>query len=76
MNVRVKTLNVPYSVRGVPGAPVLMPLEWKTLETAQPEDFTLRNAAAIVEAKGDIWRDMLDRKQDLAKVLRAGAGLP
>jgi hypothetical protein len=36
----------------------------------------LRNAAAIVEAKGDIWRDMLDRKQDLAKVLRAGAGLP
>ena len=76
MNVRVKTLNVPYSVRGVPGAPVSMPLEWKTLETAQPEDFTLRNAAAIVEAKGDIWRDMLDRRQDLAKVLRAGAGLP
>ena len=67
---------MPYSVRGVPGAPVLMPLEWKTLETAQPEDFTLRNAAAIVEAKGDIWRDMLDRQQDLATVLRAGAGLP
>jgi DNA primase len=53
-----------------------MPLEWKTLEAAQPEDFTLRNAAAIIETRGDIWRDMLDRKQDLAKVLRGGAGLP
>ena len=43
MNVRGKTLNVAYSPRGEPGAPVSMPLTWEELAGAHPLDFTLAN---------------------------------
>ena len=69
MNVRVKTLNAPYSVRGLHGAPVSMPITWKELETAHPLDYTMANAADALEKRGDIWKDMLKAKQDLKKVL-------
>src|SRR5205823_12477322 len=36
MNVRGKTLNVAYSPRGEPGAPVSMPLTWEELAGAHP----------------------------------------
>ena len=36
MNVRGKTLNVAYSPRGAPGAPVSMPLTWEELAGAHP----------------------------------------
>jgi bifunctional non-homologous end joining protein LigD len=73
MNVRVKTLSAPYSVRGVPGAPVSMPLRWDELETAQPHDFTMANVGTMMAKRGDIWGDMLAIKQDLAKVLAGSA---
>src|SRR5688500_12357612 len=41
MNVRGKTLNVAYSPRGAPGAPVSMPLTWEELAGAHPLDFRL-----------------------------------
>jgi bifunctional non-homologous end joining protein LigD len=72
MNVRVKTLSVPYSVRGVPGAPVSMPLTWKELERAQPLDFTMANVGKMLAKRGDIWSDILASKQDLATVLAGG----
>ena len=46
MNVRGKTLNVAYSPRGEPGAPVSMPLTWEELAEAHPLDFRLTNVAA------------------------------
>jgi bifunctional non-homologous end joining protein LigD len=67
MNVRGKTLNVAYSPRGVPGAPVSMPLTWEELEAAEPPDFTIHNVPARVAKNGDRWHDVLERKQSLTK---------
>jgi bifunctional non-homologous end joining protein LigD len=71
MNVRVKTLSAPYSVRGLPGAPVSMPLMWSALRMAHPLDYTMANGPDIVAKSGDVWSDILDSKQDLAKALGA-----
>lgn len=67
MNVRGKTLNVAYSPRGVPGAPVSMPLTWEELEAAEPLDFTLRNVITRLEKTGDRWHDVFSTKQGLAQ---------
>jgi bifunctional non-homologous end joining protein LigD len=69
MNVRGKTLNVAYSPRGVPGAPVSMPLTWEELAGAHPLDFLLTNAAQRVAETGDRWGDALTSKQSLEGVL-------
>lgn len=67
MNVRGKTLNVAYSPRGVPGAPVSMPLSWEELEAAEPMDFTMDNVLARLEKTGDRWHDVFSTKQSLAQ---------
>jgi bifunctional non-homologous end joining protein LigD len=75
MNTRTKTLAAAYSPRGVPGAPVSMPLTWEELDTAQPLDFSLTHVAQRLAQTGDPWRDALARKQSLERTLaRAEAG--
>jgi bifunctional non-homologous end joining protein LigD len=69
MNVRGKTLNVAYSPRGEPGAPVSMPLTWEELAGAHPLDFRITNAAARLLETGDRWSDALERKQSLERAL-------
>ena len=69
MNVRGKTLNVAYSPRGVPGAPVSMPLSWEELANAHPLDFRITNAAVRLAETGDRWSDALTRKQSLERAL-------
>ncbi|MDQ5849070.1 MAG: DNA ligase D [Pseudomonadota bacterium] len=69
MNVRGKTLNVAYSPRGAPGAPVSMPLTWEELAGAHPLDFRMTNVAQRLAQSGDHWRDALKRKQSLEKAL-------
>ena len=69
MNVRGKTLNVAYSPRGAPGAPVSMPLTWDELQNAHPLDFRLANAAQRLAETGDRWREALTRKQSLERAL-------
>ena len=69
MNVRGKTLNVAYSPRGAPGAPVSMPLSWDELAAAHPLDFRLTNAAERLAQTGDRWKDALQRKQDLERAI-------
>lgn len=74
MNVRGKTLNVAYSPRGEPGAPVSMPLEWEELAGAHPLDFTIRNAPERLARTGDRWRSALERKQSLEEALAKPRG--
>lgn len=74
MNVRGKTLNVAYSPRGLPGAPVSMPLSWEELEAAEPMDFTLHNAMQRLDKTGDRWHDALVKKQDLAQAFGSTSG--
>jgi bifunctional non-homologous end joining protein LigD len=69
MNTRGKTLAAAYSPRGLPGAPVSIPLTWEELETAQPLDFTLAHVAARLAQNGDPWRDALIRKHSLERTL-------
>jgi bifunctional non-homologous end joining protein LigD len=69
MNVRGKTLNVAYSPRGAPGAPVSMPLTWEELAGAHPLDFRITNAAQRLAQTGDRWRDALSGKQSLERAL-------
>jgi bifunctional non-homologous end joining protein LigD len=74
MNVRGKTLNVAYSPRGEPGAPVSMPLTWDELATAHPLDFRLTNAAERLARTGDRWHDALNIKQSLERALERSRG--
>jgi bifunctional non-homologous end joining protein LigD len=67
MNVRGKTLNVAYSPRGLPGAPVSMPLTWEELEAAEVMDFTIDNAPARLEKTADRWQDALSSKYGLSQ---------
>jgi bifunctional non-homologous end joining protein LigD len=69
MNVRGKTLNVAYSPRGEPGAPISMPLTWEELASAHPLDFRITNVVKQLSRTGDRWRDALKRKQDLGRAL-------
>jgi bifunctional non-homologous end joining protein LigD len=70
MNVRGKTLNVAYSPRGAPGAPVSMPLTWEELADAHPLDFRLTNAIEHLTRSGDQWRTALKDKQSLEAALK------
>ncbi|HEY2807811.1 MAG TPA: DNA ligase D [Steroidobacteraceae bacterium] len=67
MNVRGKTLNVAYSPRGVPGAPVSMPLSWEELVAAEPQHFTIKDVPARLAKNGDRWHDVLEIKQSLTR---------
>ena len=72
MNVRGKTLNVAYSPRGEPGAPVSMPLTWDELANAHPLDFRITNAPERLARLGDRWARALVDKQDLERALKRG----
>jgi bifunctional non-homologous end joining protein LigD len=74
MNVRGKTLNAAYSPRGRPGAAVSVPVTWEELEKVKPMDFRMTNVLELIEARGDVWRDALRRKQSLDQALGAQGG--
>jgi bifunctional non-homologous end joining protein LigD len=76
MNVRGKTLNVAYSPRGVPGAPISMPLTWEELEAAEVMDFTINSAPARLEKTGDRWQDALSKKFSLSRALKRDPDKP
>ncbi len=58
-NRTYQTIVSAYSVRGLPGAPVSMPLEWDKLpDIGGAADFTLRNVPDHVIRHGDVWEGM------------------
>jgi bifunctional non-homologous end joining protein LigD len=65
-NIQGKTVAGAYSVRAKPGATVSTPLRWAELtEDLDPRNFTLANAADRFEKTGDIWSDVMKKKNSL-----------
>ena len=65
------TISAPYSVRPKPGAPVSMPLHWDEIRKGlKMTDFTIRNAIGRITDVGDIFKPVLGRGVNLAKILR------
>jgi bifunctional non-homologous end joining protein LigD len=65
------TVSAPYSVRPKPGATVSMPLHWDEVKKGlKMTDFTLFNAIERVRSLGDIFKPVLGKGINLAKVLK------
>src|SRR4051812_10424638 len=55
-NRQSQTIVAPYSVRGLPGAPVSTPLRWEELSSVEsPKQFDLHNLPQRVLQNGDPW---------------------
>lgn len=67
-----KSMITAYSARAVKSAAVSTPIEWSELGKIRPEMFTLKNIAARVEQKGDLFEPMLrcDNKNQLDEILK------
>ncbi len=67
-----KSMITAYSARAVKSAAVSTPIEWSELGRIRPEMFTLKNIAARVEQKGDLFEPMLrcDNKNQLDEILK------
>lgn len=59
-NGKAQTAVAPYSVRALPGAPVAMPIRWAELDdpALDARRYRLRDAPAVLEERGDVWRDI------------------
>ena len=67
------TYAATYTVRARPGAPVSAPCTWEEVERGDvgPKTFTLRTMAQRIAATGDLWADMLKKKQSLKSALKS-----
>jgi bifunctional non-homologous end joining protein LigD len=70
-NGYAQTMAAPYAVRGLPGAPVSMPLDWSELDDFVPGRHTLRTVAERLAAP-DPWAGM---EAAASRLDRAGARL-
>jgi bifunctional non-homologous end joining protein LigD len=72
---RGKTIAAPYVVRAYDGAAVATPLEWAEVKKGlRPTDFTIQNAPARFEKKGDLFAPVLQGGQRLETALDQLAG--
>lgn len=69
MNARGKTLASIYSARVSPEAAVSVPVRWDQLDDVYPTDFTMRTVPEMLRVQGDLWRDILDHKNDMRKMI-------
>ena len=71
-NTRGKTLAAQYSLRPTPWAGVSTPLAWSELPQVDPTALNLTTVPRRVASLGDLWADILDRKNDLGALIAAG----
>src|SRR5205085_235513 len=62
------TVVAAYSPRARPGLPVSFPVPWDGLETVNPADFTVHDAAQAI-ADGDPWAALMPAPQHLPEEL-------
>ncbi len=68
-NARDRTMASPYSVRRTPIATVSMPLTWKELAGADPDDYTMLTVPDLVARREDPWADIDGSAQSLQPLL-------
>ena len=73
MNVRGKSIIAPYCPRGLPGAPVSMPLSWREFPHAQPMQFRIGTLMTATKRK-DPWAAVIDDSQSLEAALTTRSG--
>ena len=71
MNVRGKSMTVPYSPRGLPGAPVSMPLTWRALQKLDPDEVPGFAIATAARSRANPWSDLAGSAQNLERRLSA-----
>jgi bifunctional non-homologous end joining protein LigD len=65
-----------YSPRIRPGVPVSFPVAWEDIESVAPSDFTVHNAAGLLDGR-DPWRDQMPPAQQLdADLVAEGHTIP
>jgi bifunctional non-homologous end joining protein LigD len=67
MNVRGKSIIAPYGPRGLPGAPISLPVTWPGLARIDaPQSVRLADARALLK-RTDPWAGFAAARQDLAR---------
>lgn len=70
------TVVAAYSPRIRPGVPVSFPVLWDDLDRVVPADFTIRNAAGVLQQR-DPWADQMPAAQQLdADLVAEGHAIP
>jgi bifunctional non-homologous end joining protein LigD len=65
-----KTIAAPYVLRAYEGAPVATPLDWdEVVPGLHPKQFNIHNSRERFREKGDLFRGVLDRPQNLYDAL-------
>jgi bifunctional non-homologous end joining protein LigD len=68
-NAKGKTIASIFSSRPTFSASVSMPVYWKQLSYITPTDFNILNVPEVVKKVGDPWKNILQEKQDINKIL-------
>jgi bifunctional non-homologous end joining protein LigD len=68
-NAKGKTIASVFSARPSVSATVSMPVKWEELDNSLPSNFTMLNVPDILKRHADPWNDILQKSQDLVKIL-------
>jgi bifunctional non-homologous end joining protein LigD len=70
-NARGKTIASIFSARPTESATVSVPIKWNDLSRVPPTDYTILNVPDIFGKKSaNPWDNVLEKKQDLNKILK------